>query len=73
MALIARTGIDYELVLNECMQQSEMDQRGNIWEASLYEKCKELMEKYGIDVPIRKKLRKISQDKIIKARRKRSL
>jgi hypothetical protein len=73
MALIARTGIDYESVLNEYMQQSEKDQKGNIWEASLYEKCEELMEKYGVDVPIRKKLRKISQDKIIKARGKRSL
>ena len=73
MALIARTGIDYELVLNECMQQSDKDRRGNIWEASLYEKCEELMEKYGIDVPIRKELRKISEDKIIKAGRKRSL
>ena len=73
MALIARTGIDYELVLNECMQQSEMDRRSNIWETSLYEKCGELMKKYGIDVPIRKKLRKISENKIIKARGKRSL
>ena len=35
MALIARAGIDYELVLNECMQLSEKDRRGNIWEASL--------------------------------------
>ena len=72
MALIARTGIDYKLVLNECVQQSEKDQRGNIWEASLYEKCEELKEKYGIDVPIRKKLRKISENKMIKGRGRRS-
>ena len=72
MALIVRTGIDYKLVLNECMQQSEKDQRGNIWEASLYEKCEELKEKYGVDVPIRKKLRKISENKMIKGRGKRS-
>lgn len=72
MALIARTGIDYKLVLDECMGQSEKDLRGNIWESSLYEKCKELKEKYGIDVPIRNKLRKISEDKMTKAKEKRA-
>jgi hypothetical protein len=70
MALIARTDIDYELVLNECVEQSERDLRGNIWESSLYEKCEELQEKYGIDVPIRNKLKKIALDKLMKAKGK---
>ena len=73
MALIARTDIDYELVLNECIDQSEKDLRGNIWESSLYEKCEELKEKYGIDIPIRNKLRKISEDKMIKTKGKHAL
>lgn len=72
MALIVRSGIDFKLVLKECMEQSEMDPRSNIWESSLYEKCEELKEKYGIDVPIRNKLRNISEDKMIKANRKRA-
>ncbi len=70
MALISRTGLDYELVLNECIKQSEKDLRGHIWEASLYDKCEELKEKYGIDAPIRSKLRKISEEKMIKGREK---
>ena len=73
MALIARTDIDYELILNECMEQSKKDQRGHIWESSLYEKCEELKEKYGIDIPIRNKLRKISEDKMIKTKGKHAL
>ncbi len=71
MELIARTDIDYNLVLNECVEQSKGDPRGNIWESSLYEKCVELKEKYGIEVPILKKLRKISERKMNKAKRKR--
>ena len=71
MALIARSDINYNLVFDECVEQSERDSRGNIWESSLYEKCEELKEKYEIDVPIRKKLRKISEKKMIKAKRKR--
>lgn len=73
IALIARTDIDYELVLNECMEQSKKDQRDHIWESSLYGKCEELKEKYGIDIPIRNKLRKISEDKMIKTKGKRAL
>ena len=73
MALIARSDINYDLVLNECTSQSERDKRGHIWESSLYEKCEELKEKYGIDVPIRNKLRKISEDRMIKAKGKRAL
>ncbi len=72
MALIARSDINYDIVLEECMNQSKRDRRGNIWEASLYEKCEELREKYGIDVPIRKKLGKISEEKMIKAEKKRT-
>lgn len=72
MALIARSDINYDIVLEECMNQSKRDRRGNIWEASLYEKCEELREKYGIDVSIRKKLKKISEEKMIKAEKKRT-
>ena len=70
MALIARSGINYDLVFEECKAQSDEDSRGNVWEASLYEKCEELRGKYGIDVPIRKKLMKISEEKITKAGKK---
>ncbi|MHB8361528.1 MAG: DUF6036 family nucleotidyltransferase [Thermoplasmataceae archaeon] len=73
MALIARSDINYDIVLEECKYQSKRDRRGNIWEASLYEKCEELKKKYGINVPIRDKLRKISEEKMIKAEKKRAL
>ena len=51
MAILARHGLDYEAILDECIDQSNLNQRGNNWEAFLELKCKELNEKHGIVVP----------------------
>lgn len=65
MFLLAESGIDYDIVFEECKMQSEIDERGNIWEASLNEKLKELENSYGIRVPFRKALEKVAEDKMI--------
>lgn len=38
MYLLASSGVDYELILEECKVQSDADEMGHIWEASLNEK-----------------------------------
>lgn len=65
MFLLAQSGIDYDIVFDECKRQSESDERGNVWEASLNEKLKELENSYGIHVPFRKALEKIAEEKMI--------
>ena len=65
MFLIARTGIDYDVVFEECRNQSDTDSRGHIWESSLYLKCVELESQYGIRVPFNKKLRQIAEEKML--------
>ena len=51
MVIFAKSGLKYDIILDECIDQSNRDQRGNNWEASLEAKCKELNQKYGIRVP----------------------
>jgi hypothetical protein len=63
MSLIARSGIDYKIVLEECLHQSETT--GTIWETGLKDTCQELGEKFGINVPILRKLRKIGEEKML--------
>ena len=64
MAILARHGLDYDAILDECIDQSNLDQRGNNWEASLVLKCDELKERYGIEIPFIKKLRKMSEKRM---------
>ncbi len=71
MALIAKTGIDYNIVLAECSQQSEST--GSIWETGLYDNCEDLQEKFGIKVPILRKLGKVAEQKLLTKRIKASL
>ena len=72
MAILAKSGLKYDIILNECIDQSNRDQRGNNWEASLELKCKELNEKYGILVPFHKKLVKLAEKRMINGNRKRT-
>ena len=65
MHILVQSGIDYNVILQECTGQSQSDIRGNIWEASLYEKLMELENKYGVRVPIMKELKKIAEDKML--------
>ena len=57
MSLLAKSGIDYKVVLQECLFQSE--RTGIIWEMGLHDKCEALEEKFGIKVPILKNFGKL--------------
>jgi hypothetical protein len=63
MLLIARAGVDYKTVFNECLIQSEAT--GKLWEMGLYEKCSELQDRFGLTVPITRKLRKVAEEKML--------
>ncbi len=65
MSLLSKTGLDYDLIFDECRQQSDSNSKGHIWEASLNEKLKELELHYGIRVPFRKKLEAIAEEKML--------
>lgn len=70
MAILARSRLNYDIILEECVDQSNKDQRGNNWESSLELKCNELREKYGVVVPFLKKLRKMAENRMTNASRK---
>ena len=64
MAILVRSGLNYDAIIDECIDQSNKDQRGNNWEASLVLKCHELKEQYGIEIPFIKKIREISEKRL---------
>ena len=64
MAILVRSGLNYDAIIDECIDQSNKDQRGNNWEASLELKYHELKEQYGIEIPFIKKLREISEKRL---------
>jgi hypothetical protein len=66
MSLIAKSGVDYDTILEECLIQS--DRTGTLWEMGLHDKCEDLEEKFGIKVPIVKKLRKTAENKMLTRR-----
>ena len=70
MAILSRSGLNYNSILEECTDQSNMDKRGNNWEASLVLKCDELNVRYGIEIPIIKKLRKMSEKRLASGNRR---
>lgn len=67
MSLLAKSGIDYNLVFDECKKQTEENTKGDIWEGSLNEKLLELESQYRIFVPFRKRLEKIAEEKMLVA------
>ncbi len=62
MFRIARSGIDYDAVYEECLLQSEMT--GRIWETGLCDNCELLEEKYNLSVPFLSRLRKKGEQKL---------
>ncbi len=66
MSLLARSGVNYESVFKECVSQS--DRTGKLWEIGLHDKCEELEGKYGVRVPITKKLQRIAEEKMLTKR-----
>ena len=70
MAILSRSGLNYNSILEECTDQSDMDKRWNNWEASLVLKCDELNVRYGIEIPIIKKLRKMPEKRLASGNRR---
>jgi hypothetical protein len=66
MALLARSGVNYDSVFKECVSQS--DKSGKLWETGLHDKCAELEEEYSVRVPITKKLQRIAEEKMLTKR-----
>lgn len=63
--LMAKSWLNYDLIFEECKNQSQNDPTGAIWESFLNEQCIGLETKYGVTVPFRKKLEKISTEKML--------
>lgn len=62
MFRIARSGIDYNAVYEECLHQSEAT--GRIWETGLCDTCERLKAKYNLTVPFLSKLRRKGEQKL---------
>lgn len=62
MRLLAESGLDWLVVKNECIYQSNYS--GRLWEDALVQKLIDLRERYGIRSPIEKELRIICVEKM---------
>lgn len=61
--ILAQSGLNWETIAQECKRQSQVS--GVCWEDALYQNLQELKEKYSIESPIEKTLRKTAEQKII--------
>lgn len=62
MRVVAEAGLNWEVVLQEVVNQS--DASGRLWENALYENLKELRNRYAIASPIEKKVKSILAKKL---------
>lgn len=62
MRLLAESGLDWEVVEQECRNQSVLS--GRMWENALYQSLVELREKHKIRSPIEKTLKKIVEERL---------
>jgi hypothetical protein len=62
MRLLAESGLDWQVVKNECIYQPNYS--GRLWEDALVQKLIDLRERYGIRSPIEKELRSICVEKM---------
>lgn len=62
MRILVEQDLDWKIILDECQKQ----EGEKIWEAFLLVKLEELQDKYGIRAPIKRKLRQLSEQKLIK-------
>ncbi|MBN1784516.1 MAG: hypothetical protein JW815_02125 [Candidatus Bathyarchaeota archaeon] len=63
MRIIAESGLDWDVVFEECLYQSKSS--GRLWENALYGNLVYLREIYGIRSPIEKKLRRRAETKLV--------
>jgi len=62
MSLLAKSGLNYPEILEECQLQSDLSDR--VWENDLYQSFEDLKKNYGIKVPISRKLMKMAEEKM---------
>src|SRR3972149_4334677 len=62
MRILAQSGLNWEIISQECKSQSQAS--GVCWEDALYQNLMTLKEKYSIESPIEKPLRKAAEQKI---------
>ena len=67
MRILAETGLDWKLINKECQTQSAA--AGVPWEMALSQNLQDLSERYHIDSPIAKELRKVAEEKLEKLSR----
>jgi len=61
MRILVESGIEWDVVFDECRKQSGY----KIWEAYLLVRLEELEKKYGIQVPIYRKLYRLAEHRLI--------
>jgi uncharacterized membrane protein len=63
MRIIAESGLDWDVVFEECLYQSKSS--GRLWENALYGNLVDLREVYGIRSPIEKRLKQRAEAKLV--------
>lgn len=63
MRVIAESGLDWNVVFEECLYQSRTS--GRLWENALYGNLVDLREVYGVKSPIEKRLRRRAEAKLV--------
>ena len=63
LLLLARSGLDWEAILNECVSQSRCDM---MCEIDLYDKLDKLRTSYGLETPISDRISRISHEQMEK-------
>jgi len=63
MRVIAESGLDWDIVFEECVYQSKTS--GRLWENALYGNLVDLREVYGIKSPIEERLRRRAEAKLV--------
>jgi hypothetical protein len=62
MRLLARSGLDWQVIKTECVHQSSIS--GRLWEDALLQNLIVLRKRHEIRSPIEKELRKIAEEKL---------
>jgi hypothetical protein len=62
MRILSESGLDWKLISKECQMQSAM--AGLPWEMALSQNLQELNQRYHIDSPIAKEIRRVAEEKL---------
>lgn len=62
MLSLLRTGLDHNIIINECLFQSRNSPK--VWESFVVLKLDELERRFNIEIPWKKKLRRLAEESI---------